>query len=103
MCVKKKKKKSSARSTVSHPPPRPPNEAGNCGLRLTRAASCQLTTHFERDNVRAREPLALGGKDRHFCIGVTNLAPLVAALEKDKIPFTVRGPQFYFISSLRPQ
>ena len=29
-----------------------------------------------------------GGKDRHFCIGVRDLAPLVAALEREGIPYT---------------
>jgi len=29
-----------------------------------------------------------GGKDRHFCIGVLNLAPLIAMLEREEIPFT---------------
>ena len=31
---------------------------------------------------------AHGGKDRHFCIGVKNLAPLTEALEARGVPFT---------------
>jgi hypothetical protein len=38
---------------------------------------------------RVCETLVIGGKDRHFCIGVTNLAPLIAMLEREAIPYTV--------------
>ena len=46
---------------------------------------------MELPNPDPRDPVrrpAHGGKDRHFCVGVKNLTPLVDALERRGVPYT---------------